>query len=123
MTTGGSCSARSTGSTRSRRLTSGELRIRRLSRTTGRWGLSSLQAGLRDLARRRKEVDSEARKRFLRRLRSRLTPRWADVGAIADLAADTDSEVAGVSSGAAEAHRAAEWHGGFSSGRPRVADH
>ena len=41
----------------------------------------------------------------------------------ADLAADTDSEVARVSSAAAEAHRVAEWHGGFSSGRPRVADH
>src|SRR6266436_792116 len=123
MTTGGSCSARSTGSIRLRRRTSGESRIRRLCRITGRWGLSSLQAGLRDLARRRKEVDSEARKRFLRRLRSRLTLRWPAVGAIADLAADTDSEVAGISSGAAEAYRVAEWHGGFSAGRPRVADY
>src|SRR6266403_3202132 len=122
MTTGGSCSARSTGSTRSRRRTYGELRIRRLCRITGRWGLSSLQAGLRDLARRRKEVDSEARKRFLCRLRSRPTLRWAAVGAIADLAADTDSEIAGISSSAAKAHRVAEWHGGFSSGRSRVAD-
>jgi len=35
----------------------------------------------------------------------------------ANLATDTDSEVAGVSSAAAEAHRVAEWHGGFSAGR------
>src|SRR6266436_5386949 len=104
MTTGGSYSARSTGSTRLRRQISGELRIKRLCRTTGRWGLSSLQAGLRERVQGRKEVDSEARKRFLCRLRSRLTLRWAAVGAIADLAADTDSEVAGISSGAAEAH-------------------
>src|SRR6266446_3174966 len=123
MTTGGSCSARSTGSTRSRRRIYGELRIKRLCPTTGRWGLSSLPAGRRERVQGRKEVVSEARKLFLRRLCSRLTLRWAAVGAVADLAADTDSEAAGISSSAAEAHRVAEWHGGFSAGRPRVADH
>src|SRR5438876_2481932 len=123
MTTGGSYSARSTGSTRSQRRTYGGLRIRRLCRITGRWGLSSLPAGRRERVQGRKEVDSEARKLFLRRLCSRPTLRWAAVGAVAELAADTDSEVAGVSSGAAEAHRVAEWHGGFSAGRPRVADY
>src|ERR1700681_3762440 len=108
MTTGGSCSARSTGSTRLRRRTYGESRIRRLCPITGRWGLSSLQAGLRERVQGRKEVDSEARKLFLLRLCSRpvyefLQRQDATVGAGVDLAADTDSEVARVSSGAAEA--------------------
>src|ERR1700675_4086593 len=128
MTTGGSCSVRSTGSIRLPRQTSGGSRIRRLCPITGRWGLSSLPAGLRDLAQRSKEVDSEARKLFFLRPCSRpaywfLQRQCATVGAGADLAADTDSEVARVSSAAAEAHRVAEWHGGFSSRRPRVADH
>src|SRR5260221_5210596 len=127
MTTGGSYSARSTGSIRLPRPTSGELRIRRLCRITGRWGLSSLRAGLLDLVRLRKEVDSEARKPFLLGPCSRpvyllLQRQYASVGAGADLAADTDWQVARVSSGAAEADRVAEWHGGFSSGGPRVAD-
>ncbi len=39
------------------------------------------------------------------------------------LAADPDPQVAGVSSRAAKAHRAAQWHGDFPSGRPRVANH
>src|SRR5258708_706347 len=127
MTTGGSCSVRSTGSTRLRRQTSGGSRIRRLCRITGRWGLSSLQAGLLDRLRLRKEVDSEARKLFLLGPCSRpvyllLQQQYASVGPGTDLAADTDWQVARVSSGAAEADRVAEWHGGFSSGRPRVAD-
>src|SRR5712672_3379375 len=128
MTTGGSCSARSTGSTRSRRRIYGGLRIKRLCPTTGRWGLSSLLAGLRDLVRHPKEVDSEARILLLLRPCSVpvylfLQRQCATVGAGAELAADPDSEIARVSSAAAEAHRVAEWHGGFSSGRPRVADH
>src|SRR5258708_17978503 len=127
MTTGGSYSARSTGSTRSQRRIYGGLRIRRLCPTTGRWGLSSLQAGLLDLVRLRKEVESEARKLFLLGPCSRpvyllLQQQYASVGPGTDLAADSDWQVARVSSGAAEADRVAEWHGGFSSGRPRVAD-
>src|ERR1700687_3039034 len=128
MTTGGSCSVRSTGSIRLRRRTYGASRTRRLCRITGRWGLSSLPAGLRELARRRKEVDSEARTLFVLRPCSRpfylfLQQQCAAVGAGTNLAADTDCQVARVSSGAAEAHRVAEWYGGLSSGRSRVADH
>src|SRR5258708_4055087 len=127
MTTGGSYSARSTGSTRSQRRIYGGLRIRRLCPTTGRWGLSSLQAGLLGPVRLRKGGGSGARKLFLLGPCSRpgyflLQRQYASVGAGTDLAADTDWQGARVSSGAAEADRVAEWHGGFSSGGPRVAD-
>src|SRR5216684_825659 len=102
MTTGGSCSARSTGSTRSRRQIYGGLRIRHLCPITGRWGLSSLLAGLRDLVRHRKEVDSEARILLLLRPCSLpvylfLQRQYGTAGAGADLATNTDSEVARVS--------------------------
>src|SRR5258708_10268264 len=127
MTTGGSYTARSTGSTRSQRRIYGGLRIRRLCPTTGRWGLSSLQAGLLDLVRLRKEVDSEARKLLLLRPCSLpvylfLRRQCATEGANRAVEADTGWQVARVSSGAAEADRVAEWHGGFPSGGPRVAD-
>src|ERR1017187_517307 len=130
MTTGGSCSARLTGLRKLLRRTYGGWRIKHLCRITGRWELSSLRGGLREQALDRKEVASEARILFLPRSRPvdwRLRRQCATVGADADssanLAADTGSEITGVSSSAAEADRVAEWHGGFSSGRPRVADH
>src|ERR1700693_1882735 len=99
MTTGGNCSARSTASTRLPRPTYGESRIRRLCPITGRWELSSLPAARRDLAQRRKEVDSEARILFFLRPSCRpvyefLQRQCASVGAGTDLATDTDSEVA-----------------------------
>src|SRR5258708_36146879 len=127
MTTGGSYSARSTGSTRSQRRIYGGLRIRRLCPTTGRWGLSSLQAGLLDRLRLRKEVDSEARKLFLLGPCSRpvyllLQEQYASVGPATYLAAATDWQGARVSSRAGAADRGVEWDGGVSSRKPRVRD-
>src|ERR1019366_3240500 len=109
MTTGGSCSAPSTGSKKLPRQISGGSRIRRLCPITGRWGLSSLEVVRRERAQRRKEVDSEARTLFP--LCSR-AGHWnwlfqrqlATMGASSDLAEDTGSQVAGVQTGAAEAH-------------------
>src|SRR6266849_11160767 len=107
MTTGESCSARLTGSTRLPRRTYDGSLTRSLCRTTGRWGLSSLPAGRRGRAQGRKEVDSEARTFFLLRVCYRPVHRrqrqCEAVGAESDLAADTDSQAAGVPSGAAEA--------------------
>src|ERR1035437_9432610 len=48
MTTGGNCSARSTGSKKVPRRIYGGLRIRRSRPATGRWGLSGLPVGRRD---------------------------------------------------------------------------
>src|SRR5216684_6027218 len=125
MTTGESCSARLTGSTRLPRRTYDGSLTRSLCRITGRWGLSSSPAGRRERAQGRKEVDSEARTFFLLRVCYRPVHRrqrqCEAMGADADLAADTGPQTAGVSSAAAEARRVAEWHGGFSAGRPRVA--
>src|ERR1035438_2224950 len=132
MTTGANSSAPSIASKKSARQIFDEWRIRLLPPTTGRLGSLSLP-GLRERPSRRREVDSEALACCIRiplrhscvwneqaSLGARATELAENSGTVVE--EDSDPEVAGVSSGAAQAIRVAKWHGDFSSGRSRIAD-